>query len=49
MSSSSSSIRGSAKAMFEDAREPIEAGSHLWDTTVITSYFGAYKMNTFME
>ena len=29
---------GVAKAMFEGAREPIEAGGHIWDSTVITSY-----------
>ena len=27
-----------AKAMFEGAREPIEAGGHIWDSTVISSY-----------
>ena len=29
---------GVAKAMFKGAREPIEAGGHIWDSTVITSY-----------
>ena len=29
---------GVAKAMFEGAREPIEAAGHIWDTTVISSY-----------
>jgi len=30
---------GVAKTMFEGAREPVEAGGHIWDSTVITSYF----------
>ena len=29
---------GVAKAMFEGAREPLEAAGHIWDTTVISSY-----------
>jgi hypothetical protein len=29
---------GVAKAMFEGAREPIETGGHIRDSTVITSY-----------
>ena len=29
---------GAAKAMFEGAREMIEAGGHIYDSTVITSY-----------
>ena len=29
---------GVTKAMFEGTREPIEAGGHIWDSTVITSY-----------
>ena len=29
---------GVAIKMFEGAREPIEAGGHVWDSTVITSY-----------
>ena len=29
---------GVAKAMFEASREPIEAGGHIWDSTIITSY-----------
>ena len=32
---------GVAKAMFEGAREPIEAGGHVWNSTVITSYLSA--------
>jgi len=27
--------------MFEGAREPIEAGGYIWDSTVSTSYFAA--------
>ncbi len=30
-----------ANAMFEGAREPIEAGGHIWDSTVITSFLSA--------
>ncbi len=29
---------GVAIKMFEGAREPIEAGGHIWDSTFITSY-----------
>ena len=29
---------GAALKMFEGAREPIEAGGHIWDSTVITRY-----------
>ena len=29
---------GVAIKMFEGAREPIEAGGHIWDSTVINSY-----------
>ena len=29
---------GVAKAMFEGARDRIEAGGHIWDSTVISSY-----------
>ena len=30
---------GVAIKMFEGAREPIEAGGHIWDSTVLTRYF----------
>ena len=37
-----------AKVMFEVAREPIEAAGHIWDSSVITSYWQIEKMNTFI-
>ena len=32
---------GVAKAMFEASREPIEAGGHIWDSTLISSCLGS--------